>query len=173
MIRLWGRVVGSMIRLSTTKILMYIVSYRKGRTMAKLTPVQAAEKHARRLSGATADIQAGIDRIQVNPCEQAAAKKEKMLANLTKAVNDGKWEAGLKRVTLDQWKKKARDVGVPRIAAGIAAARDKMVSFYSELLPHIDAGQAKLATMSDLTLEDNIARMNEMTRHMATFKRTK
>lgn len=141
--------------------------------MARLTAAEYQEKHARRLSGATEDIRKGIARVTVNPCELAAAKKDKMLANLTAAVNDGSWEAGLKRVSLEEWKKKATDVGVGRIAAGITAAKAKVIDFAEQLLPHIDAGQAAIKGDPDITLEDNIQRMNKFIRHMATFKRTR
>jgi len=141
--------------------------------MAKLTAAEFQEKHARRLSAAVEDVRKGIDRVTVNPCELAAAKQEKMLANLTAAVNDGRWAAGLKRVTLEEWKDKAKNVGAGRIASGINAAKAKVIAFAEQLLPHIDAGQAKIATMPDITLEDNIARMTDFIRHMATFKRTK
>jgi len=141
--------------------------------MAKLTPAEFQEKHARRLTAAIEDVKKGIDRVTVNPCELAAAKQTKMLTNLTAAVNDGRWAAGLKRVSLEDWKSKARDVGANRIAAGINAAKAKVVAFAEQLLPHIDAGQAKIKTMPDITLEDNIARMTDFIRHMATFKRTK
>lgn len=141
--------------------------------MAKLTAAEFQEKHARRLSAAVEDVRKGIDRVTVNPCELAAAKQEKMLANLTAAVNDGRWAAGLKRVTLDQWKDKAKNVGAGRIASGINAAKAKVIAFAEQLLPHIDAGTAKLKAMPDITLEDNIARMTSFIRHMAEFKRTK
>lgn len=141
--------------------------------MARLTSQEFQEKHARRLSAATEDVRRGIDRVTVNPCEQAAAKKDKMLANLTAAVTDGRWERGLKRVTLEEWKKKAKDVGVGRIAAGITAAKDKVIAFADQLLPHIDAGLSKIKTMPDLSLEDNINRMVTFSRHMSELKRTK
>ncbi|MBA7538869.1 hypothetical protein ES705_31146 [subsurface metagenome] len=141
--------------------------------MARLTPAEFQEKHARRLSAAVEDVRKGIDRVTVNPCELAAAKQEKMLANLTAAVNDGRWAAGLKRVSLAEWKDKAKNVGAGRIATGINAAKAKVIAFAEELLPHIDAGQAKLTAMPDITLEDNIARMTSFIRHMAEFKRTK
>lgn len=141
--------------------------------MAKLTPAEFQEKHARRLSAAVEDVRKGIDRVTVNPCELAAAKKEKMLANLTASVNDGRWEAGLRRVSLADWKDKAKNVGAGRIATGINAAKAKVIAFAEELLPHIDAGQAALKTLPDITLEDNIARMTSFIRHMANFKRTK
>jgi len=141
--------------------------------MARLTAQEFQEKHARRLSAAVEDVRKGIDRVTVNPCELAAAKQEKMLANLTAAVNDGRWKAGLQRVSLEQWKDKAKNVGAGRIASGINAAKAKVIAFAEQLLPHIDAGTAKLKTMPDITLEDNIARMTSFIRHMAEFKRTK
>jgi hypothetical protein len=141
--------------------------------MARLTAQEFQEKHARRLSAAVADVQKGIDRVTVNPCELAAAKKDKMLAGITAAVQNGTWERGLRRVSLDQWKKAARDIGATRIASGINAAKDKVIAFAEQLLPHIDAQVAKIKAMPDLSLEDNIARMTTFIRGMADFKRTK
>ena len=140
--------------------------------MAKLTPAQFQEKHARRLKASVNDIKDGIDRVTENPCDKAAAKQDKMLTNLTAAVQSGKWAAGLKRVDLATWKAKARDIGVNRIAAGIDGAKDKVVKFAEELLPHIDREQAKLAGMPDVTLDDNINRMTSFIRGMANFKRS-
>ncbi|GAJ21391.1 unnamed protein product, partial [marine sediment metagenome] len=97
--------------------------------MAKMTAIEFQEKHARRLSAAVDDVRKGIDKVTVNPCELAAAKQSKMLANLTSAVNDGRWAAGLRRVSLEDWKRKARDVGAGRIPAGITAAKAKVIAF--------------------------------------------
>ena len=139
--------------------------------MAKLTPAEFQDKHARRLKAAVEDVRRGIDRVTESPTEKAAAKQEKMLANLTRSVQDGKWAAGLKRVSLDDWKRKARDVGVNRIAAGIDAAKDKVTDFAAALLPYIDRAQSEIASMPDVTLDDNINRMNTFIRRMANFKR--
>jgi len=139
--------------------------------MAKLTATEFQEKHARRLKAAVEDVRKGIDRVTENPCEKAAAKQDKMLTNLTAAVSSGKWAAGLKRVSLEDWKRKARDIGVNRIAAGIDGAKAKTISFAEALLPHIDRQQAKIAAMPDVTLDDNINRMTSFCRGMATFKR--
>lgn len=140
--------------------------------MAKLTAREFQEKHARRLKGSVEDVRRGIDRVTENPCEKAAAKADKMLTNLTRAVTDGKWQAGLARVTLEEWKRKAKDVGVNRIAAGIDAASDKVVAFAEQLLPHIDRGQERIKAMPDVTLDDNINRASTFMRHMAEFRRT-
>jgi len=139
--------------------------------MAKLTASEFQEKHARRLKASVEDVRKGIDRVTESPTEKAAAKADKMLTNLTAAVQSGKWATGLKRVTLEEWKRKTRDVGVNRISAGIDAAKSKVVAFAEELLPHIDRGQEKLKGMPDITLDDSINRMTTFTRHMADFKR--
>lgn len=140
--------------------------------MAKLTATEFQEKHARRLKAAVEDVRKGIDRVTENPCEKAAAKQDKMLTNLTAAVTNGKWAAGLKRVSLEDWKKNARDIGVNRIAAGIDGAKTKVIAFAEQLLPHIDREKAKIAAMPDVTLDDNINRMTSFVRGMANFKRT-
>lgn len=139
--------------------------------MSKLSATEFQEKHARRLKQSVEDIRKGIDRVTENPCDKAAAKQDKMLTNLTAAVQSGKWAAGLKRVPLEKWKKQARDVGVNRIAAGIDAAKEKTIAFAEQLLPHIDRGQDKIKSMPDVTLDDNINRMVSFVRHMGEFKR--
>lgn len=139
--------------------------------MSKLTAAQFQEKHARRLKASVEDVRAGIDRVVENPCEKAAAKQDKMLTNLTAAVTSGKWASGLKRVSLEDWKRKARDIGVNRIAAGIDGAKEKVISFAEVLLPHVDRGMEKIKSMPDVTLDDNINRMTSFIRHMAELKR--
>lgn len=140
--------------------------------MAKLTAAEFQEKHARRLKASVEDVRRGIDRVTENPCEKAAAKQDKMLTNLTAAITSGKWAGGLKRVSLEDWKRKARDIGVNRIAAGIDGAKSKVIDFAEVLLPHIDRGIDKIKAMPDVTLDDNINRMTSFIRHMSELKRT-
>jgi len=139
--------------------------------MAKLTASEFQEKHARRLKASVEDVRKGIDRVTESPTEKAAARQDKMLSNLTASVQSGKWAAGLKRVTLEEWKSKARDIGVNRIAAGIDGAKAKVTNFAEQLLPHIDRQVAKITGMPDVTLDDNINRMTSFIRGMAEFKR--
>ena len=139
--------------------------------MARVTPEEFQEKHARRLKAATPDITKGVERVTKNPCELAAAKQDKMLSKLTEAVTSGKLADGLKRVTLDEWKTKMIEKGVARIGPGIDGAKEKVIDFASVLLPHVDAGVEKVKRMPDLTLDDSINRVGTFLRHMAEFKR--
>lgn len=138
--------------------------------MAKLTPKQAQEKHARRLKAAIEDISIGVDAVTEAPGKKAAAKAEKMLTNLTKAVRDGKWAAKTGAVPLEEWKSKMKTKGIPRISQGVDEAAGKTEAFFAQLLPFQDTLKAKITTMPDLTLEDSIQRMSAWVRGMAGFK---
>lgn len=139
--------------------------------MARLTPQEFSEKHARRLTAATQDIAAGVERVTESPGRAAAAKADKWAAGVQKAISSGKWQKRVGSVTLDQWKSKMQEVGISRIASGVEANKDKTERFAAEFLPHLDAGVAKVKRMSDNTLEGRIQRAVAMMQHNATFER--
>jgi len=139
--------------------------------MAKLTPAEYQEKHARRLKGATEDMRLGVEKVTESPTAKAAEKKDKMRANLNRALDSGKWERGLKRVSLEDWKRQMTEKGIGRVAAGIDGAAAKVTAFASELLPFQDTLKASVKKMADITLEDNINRMTTFIRGMAKFQR--
>jgi len=140
--------------------------------MARVTPEEFQEKHARRLKGAVEDMRRGVERVTEAPTLKAAAKKEKMQTKLNEALNSGKWERGLKRVSLEDWKGQMINKGIGRIASGIDGAAPKVIKFAGELLPFIDSGVSVVKKLPDTTLEDSITRMTSFTRHMAKFKRS-
>lgn len=137
--------------------------------MSRLTPQEAQTKWANRLKGATADIQAGVNRVTEAPGVKAAAKQDKMLQNLTASVQSGKWKRGVLRVTLDEWKSAFLNKGIGRISAGVDAASGKMSDFYSQLFPFQDNLRNQIAAMPDVTLDDNLNRMVAFARGMAGF----
>lgn len=139
--------------------------------MPKLTAQEFAEKWQRRLTAAAPDISKGINRVDTSPTEKAAAKKDKMLNNLTMAVQSGKWESGLRRVTLSDWKKAATEKGIPRISQGVMGAGPKVTEFASQLLSYEDSLQSKVNSMPDLTLQDSINRAVAWINGMSSFKR--
>ena len=138
--------------------------------MAKLTANELAQKWSTRLGQAIPDIEKGINSVTVSPTSQAAGKQAKMLANLTKAVNDGKWARGLNSVSLEDWKKAAISKGLPRIGQGATAAIPKMQAFAEKLLPFQASLQSKVNAMPDLTLQDSINKMVAWVNGMSTFK---
>lgn len=139
--------------------------------MPRVTPEEFAEKHARRLKGSLDDIRSGVQRVSVAPGEQAAAKQEKMLQNLTRSVQEGKWASRVRSVSLEEWRDKMINKGLNRIATGIDAARGKQVEFARQLLEYQSSLQSKVGKMPDLTLEDSINRMTEWVRGMSKFSK--
>ena len=139
--------------------------------MAKLTPKEAQEKHARRLKASVPDITAGVERVTEAPGKKAAAKADKMLANLTEKVRDGTWAKRVGAVSLEDWKKKMIEKGVPNIAGGIDLAAAKTEDFFSQLFAYQDSIKVALDKMPDLTLEDSISRMTKWVRDMAKFSK--
>jgi hypothetical protein len=140
-------------------------------TMATKDPKQISEKWVRRTQGASQDMVNGVKSVTVNPAQQAIAKEQKLLTNLTESITSGKWRRGMQSVTLEGWKESMITKGAPRVAAGAQNAAGKMEQFYGELLPYQDQLQSKLATMPDLTLEDSIQKAVSWMRGMAAFKR--
>jgi hypothetical protein len=137
--------------------------------MARLTAQEAALKQATRLKASVEDIRRGIQRVDVAPGVKAAAKQDKMRANLVASIDSGKWARNVASVSLEEWKRKAGEVGVNRIASGIDAARDKVTNFFDQLLPYQDAYLAEIRKMPDISLQDNIARMTANVERMSRF----
>lgn len=138
--------------------------------MVSRSSAEIADKWARRLKGATSDIASGIQKLTESPMEKAVAKKEKLKANWNRAVDSGIWERQTARYPLEKWKRDAGEVGVTRIASGVDKALDKYRDFATWLTARVQEGQAKIAKISDLTLEDRINRMVTFVRHMAEQK---
>lgn len=141
--------------------------------MSKLSAHEAALKLASRLKGASKEIRDGIDRVSINPMEQAAAKQEKMKAKILEAIDEGKWARNLRKVSLEDWKKTMKEKGLPRIAAGIDAAVPKIEAFYNELFPYQDSAKEKIRRMPDLTIEDSAQKAAEWVRIMGKFGKDK
>lgn len=139
--------------------------------MATKDPKSIGEKWVRRTQAATQDMVNGVNAVTVNPAQQAIAKEQKLLNNVTQAIQSGKWRRGMQTVTLEGWKASMVQKGAPRVAAGAQSSQGKMEQFYSELLPYQEQLQTKLNAMPDLTLEDSINKMVTWTRGMSNFKR--
>lgn len=138
--------------------------------MAKMTPAQVAAKWGNRLSGASADIQQGVQSVTVAPSQKAIAAKAKMRQNVLAAIDNGSWENGLKNVTLSDWQQAFIQKGIPRITQGTQAAQDKVAAFHAKLQPAQDSLSAKVNSMPKMNLADSIARMTTFVQGMAALK---
>lgn len=134
-------------------------------------PAAIADRWAKGMGGAAETIRQGVMQVTVAPTEKAAAAAERYSMGVQRAVTNGKFQAGLRRVTLGEWQRAMVEKGANRVASGAVAAKPKMQSFMEQLMPHVEAGQRKLETMPRGDLQQNIARMITNVEHMAQFKR--
>lgn len=141
--------------------------------MPKVSPSEGADKWGRRTKQAVGDVTAGVNRVTTAPTQQAIAKIDKMQANFNRAVDEGKVERGLNRVSLQDWKTSMTQIGVGRIASGVDnKGISKMGDFTAEFYPHLERVEAEIAAMPDTTLEDNVQRAVHNIRRNAEFKRS-
>jgi hypothetical protein len=133
-------------------------------------PSDVAKKWAQRLGAAGDQIRQGVLAVTTNPAERAIARTDAYVAGVQRAVANGTYQRGLRRVTLQSWQDNTITKGLPRIASGATQAIPKVQSFMEKFLPYVDGLKAKLSTMPRGDLEQNIARANEAMRYMAAFK---
>lgn len=135
----------------------------------RTSPEQAKNKWLNRLSAASADIAAGVDRVTQAPGQKAVAKREKWRQNLMQS--EEKWARNTARVTVDEWKDAMKNVGVPRIAQGAQQKQGKYEKFAQEFFPHLERGVAAVERMPDTTFEERVQKSVAMMRHNRDFKR--
>ena len=126
-----------------------------------------SEKWGRRMSGAVTDIQNGIAAVTTSPMEEAIKKQDKMLNGIQNAITSGRWAAGLRGVSLAEWKDKTSKLTAARLASGVQEAMPKRQKFDQYLVQTLNAGLPAIAAMPDLTLEDSVNRVRAMMTHMA------
>lgn len=138
--------------------------------MAK-DPRTVAEKWARKLAGATEDIRVGIEAVTEAPSQKAIQKKEKMKQRIIQAIDSGKWERGLSKVTLEEWKDAFINKGLTRIGTGAEQGRRKMEDFMAQLIPYVENLKTQVNRMPDTTLDQRIQKMIAWVQGMAKFQR--
>lgn len=119
---------------------------------------EVAAKWVRRGQGASQDYADGVDRVTESPTAAAARQKDKWIQAIQQAAQDGRFERGLNRVSLDDWKRAAREKGSQNYAPGVAAAEAKMVRAMERVLPLIDQTRQEIRSMPSTTVDQRIQR---------------
>lgn len=133
-------------------------------------PAAATAKWLTNLSGATAAMTAGANRLQTSPGASAAAAADKWLAKVTQAKP--KFQARVGAVTLEQWRTAYTTYGVNRVSTGAQAKQHKMLSFQTEWQSFLQSNMAKIDRMPTTTLADSVAKAVAQIQLNASFKRS-
>lgn len=128
------------------------------------------DKWTRNMTAAVPTIKAGILAVSESPMEKAANAADRYVEGVRRAKESGKFQAGLRSVTLEQWKQLAGEKGTARIAQGVTAAKDKMRQFLDKLLPYTEQASREIQAMPKGTPEASMARMMRNFEIMSRFK---
>lgn len=137
------------------------------REKVRMSPADVSNKWNKNLKAAVTDIVAGVGRVTESPGTAAVAKQEKMKANLITAIDDGTWANRLSAVTLGEWKDATQKKVRERLSGGVEGAMSKRRTFDTWLVGRLNGVLPEINAMPDLTLEDGIARVGTLLRHMA------
>lgn len=101
----------------------------------------------------------GVQSTQVDVVGRAIAAQPKMLANVTQAIQSGRWAARLSERGTAGWKA-ATIAKAANYATGIAAGGDDFQKAMQKWLPIIQSASASVQSMPNASFADSIARMN-------------
>lgn len=127
------------------------------------SPNEATDKWARNFGGARQSYIDGVNRVNENPMEKAAAAFSKWRAALEEVFRNGKWQLGLLSAgTLAQWKATTINQGAERLQSGAAKGKTKVMRFMQYWLPRLEQNLAEVRAMPSDTYDQRKARMNRM-----------
>lgn len=136
------------------------------KTRVGLSAADISNKWGNKLKGAVGDIQRGIDNVTENPAEKAIEAIPRMVAGVQQAAADGRIEAGLRQVNLNDWKTKTKEKVAQRLAGGVDAAMPKRRQFDQYLVQTLDSVLPSVAAMPKMTIEDGLNRVRAVVMHM-------
>lgn len=120
---------------------------------------KAAAKWKSGMSTAGPSYTDGIDGVTTSPTELAAQNEQGYLQGVSEAVSSGRFSKGLRKVSLSDWKKAAKDKGAQRLASGAAAAAGKVEKFWISFGPKLQQITDQTRSMPKGTFEERQQRM--------------
>lgn len=129
-------------------------------------PDQVSDHWNTGMKGSVTKIQQGVDSVTESPMEAAASQQEKMKVKLIAAIDNGSWARGLRAVDLNSWKQRTKSKVASNLGTGVDNAMDKRRRFDSYLVNTLNGVLPSIKGMSDLTIDDSIARSAALQRYM-------
>lgn len=97
---------------------------------------------------------AGIRAVQESPMERAAQNKQRWVDGVRQAAENGRYENGLRSVTLQQWKDAAANIGAQRLRDGAVKAERKVRTFWATYGDFIQNTAASVRQLPKTTYAD-------------------
>lgn len=133
-------------------------------------PAIVAAKWQRNMTGAVQTIKAGVMAVTESPMERAAQQAQLYAQRVAEAVASGRYQAGLRSVSLPEWQTATADKGTARIAAGVQAAMSKVQAFHNQFQPFVAGVKRQIRSMPKGGAAEADARMLAAVAMMRTFR---
>lgn len=138
----------------------------------RTSPQDATSYWVQNLSGASAKITAGVQRVSQSPGQAAAAKAAKWVAAMQDPAVQAKWKNNVGAVSLADWQQMMTTVGIPRIAAGAQAKQSKYLAFAEQFFPFLARNVQQVEQMDDTSFAARVQRAVQMMTLNHQFKRS-
>lgn len=138
--------------------------------MPQRDPATVAQRWVSNLGSSVDKIRQGVQSVTQAPTAAAAAAGQLWQQRVNDPATLQKFQRSLQRVSLTDWQNAMIQKGIPRIASGANAAKDKFTAFLTQFLPFVNNVAQQVRQMPKATLEDRIARATAQIRGTAAFK---
>ena len=139
--------------------------------MAQQNANLIAQKWADRLGRAADSVKNGVNSTTVSPTELAAQAKDRWIAGVQRAAEEGRFEEGLRSVSLSDWQKAMINKGIPNMQTGAREGVTKVEKFMRDFLPFAANVSETIKSMPKGTLQDSIARAETAIRMLAQYRK--
>lgn len=134
-------------------------------------PNAVAKLWSERMQAAGQKMKDGVNAVTSSPMEAAAAAKDRWIAGVNKAAQEGTFEDGLRSVSLAEWKQAMTEKGVANMQTGARASVPKVERFLRDFLPYAESVSEEIKSMPKGTLADSIARSTAAITKLAAFRK--
>lgn len=128
--------------------------------MARKPVNESLDKWQKNTADSTGAYERGVDRVTVSPTAKAADAAPKYAAGVQRAVDDGRYAAGCRAVTLGDWQTAAKQKGKANLATGVRNLSARAKKNITEQLVYAQSVADQIASMPNESESDAKARMD-------------
>lgn len=136
-----------------------------------ITPAQAAAKLGAGIRNGQQAYQNGVNAVTQNPASKAISRRSKWVQAMANPEVHDRWQAGLEKVTLQDWKNAAANVGAQRFSQSADKAQSNYQTFANDFFPFLENVKSQLDAMPDVTQEERIQKAVAAMRMIGAYNR--
>ena len=136
-----------------------------------MTGSEGAAKWVKNMLSNKESARRGVENVKESPTKKAAEAVDRYASGCAEAASSGRFAAGCRAVSLEDWKSAYLDKGLKNLDNGVKAAESKMAKFLDKFLPYIKEKAKTIQGMAKGTRADAMARIEANLDALEDFKR--